>query len=423
MEESILQRSFMEQKAMTMISENTSREAITMSRIPRLQDQDVKGKIVLLRADLNVPADHDRVSDASRLIRLRKTVAWILQHQGRIILMSHFGRPEGKIDPKYSLAFLVPELSRLYQTPVAFVDQYQEPEAVFKKSERIILLENLRFDPGEEENNITFAKKLADMADLYVNDAFSVSHRAHASIEAITKFLPSSAGFLLQEEVEALSKALEHPVKPVIAVVGGSKISSKLTLLYNLVEKVDYLIPGGGMANTFLAAQGMNIGASLCEDDMIAETQAIMKKAQQEQCEILLPRDVVVSKKLAPREPFEVKQVGSLAKDDKIFDIGAGSISDIEALLGKCKTLLWNGPLGVFEVPPFDLGTTQVALCVARLTRAKKIESIAGGGDTVSALNHAEVTDDFTYVSTAGGAFLEWCEGKSLPGVQALIRS
>ncbi len=193
MEESILQRSFMEQKAMTMISENTSREAITMSRIPRLQDQDVKGKIVLLRADLNVPADHDRVSDASRLIRLRKTVAWILQHQGRIILMSHFGRPEGKIDPKYSLAFLVPELSRLYQTPVAFVDQYQEPEAVFKKSERIILLENLRFDPGEEENNITFAKKLADMADLYVNDAFSVSHRAHASIEAITKFLPSSA--------------------------------------------------------------------------------------------------------------------------------------------------------------------------------------------------------------------------------------
>lgn len=405
---------------MTQCAEKISPE----KQIKRIQDIIVKGKTILLRADLNVPVKGQKITDATRIIRLQKTVNWLIDQKARkVILISHFGRPKGEENPDFSLRFATKALELHFGYKISFYDQFNEKnlyQKIAADKNNLILLENLRFSSLEEENDLSYAKQLAELADLYVNDAFSVSHRAHSSVEAITNHLPSYAGFLLQEEVDALNSALESPKKPVLAIIGGAKISTKLDLLNNLIKKVDYLCLGGGMANTFLKAKGVNIGGSLHEDSMLSIAQQIMQNATQENCEVILPIDARVAAELVEKAPSEIKDIEMICDDDKIFDIGEKSIQRLIEILGKTKTVLWNGPLGVFEIPPFDLGTTQLAKKVATLTKEKKLASIAGGGDTVAALNHAKVSQDFTYISSAGGAFLEWCEGKSLPGIEVL---
>jgi phosphoglycerate kinase len=393
-----------------------------MSTAFRTLDQaDVNGKRVLLRVDLNVPMENGKVADATRIERVAPTIAEIADKGGKVILLAHFGRPKG-FDPKDSLKPVAAEVAKVLRRPVAFADDAvgEKAEAAVKamKPGDILCLENTRFHKEEEKNEPGFVQKLAALGDIFVNDAFSAAHRAHASTEGLARKLPAFAGRTMQAELEALAKALEAPQKPVAAIVGGAKISTKLDLLGNLVRKVDVLIIGGAMANTFLAAQGKPVGKSLCEHDLIPTARDILAKAGG--CEIVLPVDVVVAKEFKAHSPSRVVDVDRVASDDMILDIGPRSVEHVVSVLARTKTLVWNGPFGAFELEPFDNGTVEVAEAAAELTEAGKLLSVAGGGDTVAALNAAGVTERFSYVSTAGGAFLEWLEGKSLPGVEAL---
>ena len=396
-----------------------------MTAFKTLDDIDVAGKTVLVRGDLNVPVKNGVVTDSTRLDRLAPTLTELADKGAKVVVMSHFGRPKGQKNLDYSLKSVVPALEKaLGGRSVAFAEDCVGPlaEAAVKalSAGQFVLLENLRFYPDEEKNGADFAKQLAALGDLYVNDAFASAHRAHASTEAIARLLPNAAGRLMEAELKALSKALEQPVRPVAAVVGGAKISTKLELLGNLVQRVDKLILGGGMANTFLYASGTDVGASLCEKEMASAAKEIMAKAQAAGCEIVLPSDGVISAEFKEGAPNETVPVSAIPADQMMLDIGPDSVKALDALLDGCKTVVWNGPLGAFEVRPFDTGTTAVAKHAAALTSDGKVLSVAGGGDTVAALEHAGVIDQFSYVSTAGGAFLEWLEGKDLPGVAAL---
>ncbi len=388
-----------------------------------IKDFDIKGKRVLLRADLNVPADAGSVTDTTRIDRLKPTVDALTKGGAKVVVLSHFGRPKGR-DEENSLKFILPSLKQSWGVDVAFANDCVGADAenavAALKDGDVVLLENLRFHAGEEKNDAEFTKRLAKLGDLYVNDAFSAAHRAHASTEGLAHLLPAAAGLLMEAELNALSDALETPKKPVAAIVGGAKISTKLSVLDNLVRKVDYLVLGGGMANTFLFAQGVNVGKSLCEKDMADEARKIMATAKDAGCEIVLPTDRVCVKEFGAGVPTEVRDVKDIPDDMEAVDIGPKTVEALHDLFEGCNTILWNGPMGVFEVKPFDNGTNGLAQSVAKLTKAGKVISVAGGGDTVSALENAGVVDQFSYVSTAGGAFLEWLEGKTLPGVAAL---
>jgi len=392
-----------------------------------LDSIDVAGKRVLVRVDLNVPMKAGKVTDATRIERAAPTLAELAAKGARVIVLSHFGRPDGKRVPDMSLKPLVEPLSKAVGRPVAFAEDCIGPvaeEAVRAlKPGELMLLENLRFHKEEEKNEPGFIDKLSVLGDVYVNDAFSAAHRAHASTEGLANRLPAAAGRLMQAELEALDKALGNPKRPVCAAVGGAKVSSKLDLLGNLVSKVDKLIIGGGMANTFLHAQGIKVGKSLCEKDLAATALDILGKAKAAHCKVLLPVDAVVAAEFKANVPHQVVDIQACPDDRMILDVGPKSVELYVEELKNCSTLVWNGPLGAFEIKPFDAGTVAVAEAVAKLTSAGKLLSVAGGGDTVAALAAAGVEDKFSYVSTAGGAFLEWMEGKSLPGVAALIRA
>ena len=389
-----------------------------------LDSADVKGKRVLLRVDLNVPMENGKVSDATRIERVLPTIREIAGKGGRVVLLAHFGRPKGGPDEANSLRPVASAVAALYGKPVGFatdcIGPVAEAAVASLKDGDVLLLENTRFHKQEEKNDPDFVEALAKLGDLYVNDAFSAAHRAHASTEGVAHKLPACAGRAMQAELDALTLALGAPSRPVAAIVGGAKVSTKLDLLGNLVKKVDTLIIGGGMANTFLAAQGKAVGKSLCEHDLADTARAILKAAAEAKCRVLLPVDANVAKEFKAHAPARFVDVDHVADDEMILDIGPKSILAVEEALNASSTLVWNGPFGAFELHPFDAGTSQVAKTAAALTEAKKLKSVAGGGDTVSALNAAGVTDKFTYVSTAGGAFLEWMEGKVLPGVEAL---
>jgi phosphoglycerate kinase len=388
-----------------------------------LDDVDVKGKRVLLRVDLNVPMEGGRVTDTTRLERVGPTIAEISQKGGKVILLAHFGRPKAR-DPKESLKPVAAALSGLIKKPVAFaedcVGEVAAKAIAAMKDGDILCLENTRFHKEEEKNDPAFVAELAKLGDIWVNDAFSAAHRAHASTEGIGHKLPAYAGRTMQAELDALSKALEAPTKPVIAIVGGAKVSTKIELLENLVSKVDALVIGGGMANTFLHAQGVHIGKSLAEKDLAATALRIVEKADAANCAIILPVDAIVAGRFAANAPSHAYGLDAIPPDGMILDVGPQSIERIRSAIDDAATLVWNGPLGAFEIAPFDRGTVMAAKHAAERTKAKKLISVAGGGDTVAALNQAAVADDFSYVSTAGGAFLEWMEGKPLPGVEVL---
>ncbi|HEU4839389.1 MAG TPA: phosphoglycerate kinase [Micavibrio sp.] len=389
-----------------------------------LRDFDLKGKRVLVRADLNVPAKDGKVTDTTRIDRLKTTIDFLTAKGAKTVLLSHFGRPKSATDTQFSQAFLAPVCEKSWGHSVAFAKDCVGEEAAKAiagmKDGDIVLLENVRFHKGEEANDPAFVAELSKLGDIYVNDAFSAAHRAHASTEGLAHRMPTAAGFLMEAELNALSDALEAPKKPVIAIVGGSKISTKLSVLNNLVQKVDYLFLGGGMANTFFAAQGVEVGKSLCERDMIDEAKKIMATAKKAGCDIVLPIDRVCVVKFGENAPFEIRDANAMPAEEEAVDVGPQTIEKLEDILSGCKTALWNGPMGVFEVKPFDRGTNDLARTVATLTKSGSLVSVAGGGDTVSALENAGAADDFTYISTAGGAFLEWLEGKELPGVAAL---
>jgi phosphoglycerate kinase len=388
---------------------------------------DVAGKRVLVRVDLNVPMKNGKVTDATRIERAVPTLSELATKGARVVVLSHFGRPDGKRVPEMSLKPLVEPLSQALGKPVTFAEDCIGPlaESAVRslKPGEILLLENLRYHKEEEKNDAAFIDKLSVLGDIYVNDAFSTAHRAHASTEGIANRLPAAAGRLMQAELEALDKALGSPKRPVCAVVGGAKVSSKLDLLGNLVGQVDKLIIGGGMANTFLHAQGIDVGKSLCEKDLAATALEILEKAKAAKCTVLLPVDVVVAAEFKAGAPSKVVEAAACPDDQMILDVGPKSIALYQKEVGGCATLVWNGPLGAFEIPPFDAGTVALARTVAHLTDDSKLLSVAGGGDTVAALAAAGVEERFSYVSTAGGAFLEWMEGKTLPGVAALIRA
>jgi phosphoglycerate kinase len=394
-----------------------------MKQFRTLDDVDVKGKRVLLRVDLNVPMENGRVSDLTRLERVAPTILEISSKGGRAILLSHFGRPKGR-DLKESLKPVAVALAQVIKKPIAFADDCigevaQKAVAAMKDGD-ILALENTRFHKEEEKNDPAFVAELAKLGDIWVNDAFSAAHRAHASTEGLGHVLPAYAGRAMQAELDALGKALEAPTKPVIAIVGGAKVSTKIELLENLVSKVDALVIGGGMANTFLHAQGAAIGKSLAERDLAATALRIVEKAEAANCAIILPVDAVVAFEFAAHAPSHAYGLDAIPPDGMILDVGPQSIERIRAAIDDAATLVWNGPLGAFELPPFDRGTVLAARHAAARTKAGKLISVAGGGDTVAALNQAGVAGDFTYVSTAGGAFLEWLEGKPLPGVEIL---
>lgn len=388
-----------------------------------LDQADINGKRVLLRVDLNVPMENGKVTDATRIERVAPTITEIAGKGGKVILLAHFGRPKGP-DPKESLRPVAAELAKIIGCPVAFatdcIGEPAEAAVAAMKPGGILCLENTRFHKGEEKNDPAFVAALEKLGDLWVNDAFSAAHRAHASTEGLGHKLPAYAGRTMQAELEALSKALEAPRRPVAAIVGGAKVSTKLDLLGNLVAKVDVLIIGGGMANTFLLALGKPIGKSLAERDLAATARDILNKAKAKGCEIVLPVDVVVARKFEANAPSRVVSVDAVGDDEMILDIGPRSIEHVISVLARIKTLVWNGPFGAFELEPFDTGTVEVAEAAAELTAAGHLVSVAGGGDTVAALNAAGTAGRFTYVSTAGGAFLEWMEGKPLPGVEVL---
>jgi phosphoglycerate kinase len=395
-----------------------------MAAFKTLDDVDVAGKRVLVRVDLNVPMDGGQVSDDTRLRAVQPTLNELAQKGAKTILLAHFGRPKGKRDESQSLKVVVPALERTLMQDVAFADDCvgEAAEAAVAKLTPgdVLLLENTRFHAGEETNDPDFAAALAKLGDLYVNDAFSAAHRAHASTEGIARLLPAFAGRSMQAELEALTKALSDPERPVVAVVGGAKVSSKLDLLGNLVEHVDFLVIGGGMANTFLAAQGLDVGKSLCERELLGTATEIVARAKTAGCAIVLPVDARLAKEFRANAENRVAAVADVGPDEMILDIGPKAIAEVAAVFAQAKTLVWNGPFGAFELTPFDAGTVAAAKTAAELTEAGKLLSVAGGGDTVAALNHAGVAGQFSYVSTAGGAFLEWLEGKELPGVAAL---
>lgn len=392
-----------------------------------IKDIDVKGKRVLLRADLNVPARAGRVMDTTRIDRLKPTIDYLREAGAKILVLSHFGRPEGEQNPEMSLAFLVGALEQCWGCGVRFATDCIGERAVALADSLndgdVGLLENVRFHKGEKANDPAFVRELAKLGDIFVNDAFSAAHRAHASTEGLAHHLPAAAGLLMAAELNALDAALENPERPVVAVTGGSKISSKLSVLYNLVEKVDYLILGGAMANTFIYAQGGEVGASMCETDMTDEAMKILDHAKAKGCKILLPKDAITVTELKTDADHDYCPIDKIPSDAMAIDAGPESISYFLNEIKDCKTLLWNGPLGVFEIKPFDRGTNALASAIAKRTREGSIQSIAGGGDTVAALENAGVRADFTYVSSAGGAFLEWLQGKTLPGIAALIAS
>jgi phosphoglycerate kinase len=394
-----------------------------MRAFATLDDADIKNKRVLVRVDLNVPVVGGKVTDRTRIERIAPTIIELVDKGGKVILLSHFGRPSGH-DPKQSLKLLAPAIADVLKRPVAFAEDCIGKEATAAVAAMnpgdIVCLENTRFHVGEEENDPDFVAKLAALGDIFVNDAFSVAHRAHASVEGLGHKLPSYAGRTMQAELEALTNVLETPSRPLAAFVGGAKISTKLGLLRNLLARVNVLIIGGGMANTFLAALGHNVGRSLCEYDLLYTAREIVAHAQAKGREIVLPVDAVVAQKLEANVQSRVVSVNAIGAFDMILDIGPRSVKRVISVLANAKTLVWNGPFGAFEVKPFDQGTIEVAKATAELTEAGKLVSVAGGGDTVAALNSAIVAERFTYVSTAGGAFLEWLEGKALPGVEIL---
>jgi phosphoglycerate kinase len=388
-----------------------------------LDEVDLNGKRVLLRVDLNVPVGQGLVSDATRIERMAPTILEIANKGGKVILLSHFGRPKAP-NPKDSLRPVAAEVGRVIGRPVGFVEdcvgERAEAAAAALRPGDILCLENTRFHAGEEKNDPAFAAALARLGDVWVNDAFSVSHRAHASTEGLGHLLPAYVGRAMEAELAAFNRVLEAPERPLAAIVGGAKVSTKLELLGNLIPRVDVLIIGGGMANTFLAAQGRRVGKSLCEQELAATARDILAQASIKGCEIVLPVDAVVARKLEANAPSRVAAVDDVDPEELILDIGPRAIEHVVSVLARVKTLVWNGPFGAFEVAPFDTGTIEVAEAAAELTAAGKLVTVAGGGDTVAALNAAGATDRLTYVSAAGGAFLEWLEGKPLPGVEVL---
>lgn len=402
-----------------------------MKNLPLLRNLNpLTHKKILVRLDLNVPIKDGVIGDRTRIERAIPTLKYMLDGGAKIAICSHLGRPKGKVVPEFSLRPLLAPLSDLLGVKLGFVDDlYQSDSAHYFDESNIVLFENLRFHSAETENDPDFAKRLAAGFDYYVNDAFSCAHRAHASVHGIVDMLPSVAGLSLEAEVNALSSALNDPKRPVMAVIGGAKISTKIPVLEFLLSKLDYMVIGGGMANGFLAAQGKNIGKSLCEQDMIPTAAKIMNMAAAANCEILLPLDAAVATKFEAGQPRIERMVDDVQDDELILDVGAKTIEFLQEKLAGCSTLLWNGPLGVFELAPFDHGTNKLAEFAAQQTNRGQLISVAGGGDTVAALNHGlsgvaeykNADDAFTYISTAGGAFLEWLEGKDLPGIDALI--
>src|SRR5215213_2816703 len=396
-----------------------------MTAFRTLDHADVKGKRVLVRVDLNVPMDDGRVTDATRIERVVPTIREIADKGGRVVLLAHFGRPKGR-DPKESLKPVAAAVSERLGRPVAFAEDCVGDAAAKAvkalKDGDVLVLENTRFHAGEEKNDPAFVKELANLGDLYVNDAFSAAHRAHASTEGIARVLPAYAGRAMQAELDALTKGLEAPARPLVAVVGGAKVSTKIDLLENLVARVDALVIGGGMANTFLQAIDIGVGRSLAERDLGATARRIMDKARETNCAIILPVDAVVAGELKANAPHHTYGIDAIPSDSMILDIGAQSVDRINAAINDAATLVWNGPLGAFEHVPFDQGTVAAARHAAARTRQGKLVSVADVGVNNTTLKQAGVTDDFTYVSTAGGAFLEWLEGKPLPGVEALRR-
>jgi phosphoglycerate kinase len=394
-----------------------------MTAFRTLDRVDVKGKRILMRVDLNVPVENGVVTDSTRIERVAPAITEIADKGAKVILLSHFGRPKGR-DPTQSLKPVAAEVARIIKRPIKFADdcigEPAEQAVDAMKPGEILCLENTRFHAGEEKNDPVFVAELAKLGDIWVNDAFSAAHRAHASTEGLGHKLPAYAGRTMQAELEALAKALENPQRPLVAIVGGAKISTKLDLLGNLLDKVNALIIGGAMANTFLLAQGKNVGKSLVETDLVSTALEIMDKAKAGKREIILPVDVVVAEKFEAHASSRVVDAGKVGVTDMILDIGPRSIEQVISVLARAKTLVWNGPFGAFEMEPFDNGTAEVAEAVAELTAAGKLVSVAGGGDTVAALNVAGVADRLTYVSAAGGAFFEWLEGKRLPGVEVL---
>jgi phosphoglycerate kinase len=396
-----------------------------MTAFQTLDRVDVKGKRLLVRVDLNVPVENAVVTDATRIERVAPALTELADKGAKVILLSHFGRPKGR-DTKNSLKPVAAEVARIIKRPVKFVEDCigpiaEEAVAAMKPGE-IVCLENTRFHAGEEKNDPAFVDALAKLGDAWVNDAFSAAHRAHASTEGLGHKLPAYAGRSMQAELDALGRALEHPERPVAAIVGGAKISTKLDLLHNLLQKVDVLIIGGAMANTFLLALGKKVGKSLVEADLADTAKTIIHEAQAAKKELVLPVDATVAEKFEAHAPSRTSLVADVHDDDMILDIGPKSIEHVVSVLARCKTLVWNGPFGAFEMEPFDNGTVEVAEAAAELTQAGDLVTVAGGGDTVAALNAAGCADRFTYISTAGGAFLEWLEGKALPGVEVLKR-
>jgi phosphoglycerate kinase len=388
------------------------------------QAGDLAGKRALVRVDFNVPMQDGRIGDDTRLRAALPTIHALSIRGAKVVLLSHFDRPKGKVVPSMSLKPLAAPLSALLEQPVAFaadcIGPLAEQGVAALEPGGVILLENLRFHSGEEADDPAFAADLAKLGDLYIDDAFSAAHRAHASTSGLAKLLPAYAGLAMERELDALNQALGAPVRPVVGIVGGSKVSTKLDLLKNLVGKLDYLAIGGGMANTFLYAQGHSVGASLCEKDLKATAQEIIELALANNCTLLLPVDVVVSEELAPGAAHRTRGLDAVSDAERILDAGPQTVAKLNAVIDSAKTLVWNGPLGVFEVPPFDTATVAVAHHAAELAKSGALIAVGGGGDTVSALHHAGVAADFTFVSTAGGAFLEWMEGKPLPGVEVL---
>lgn len=395
-----------------------------MADFNTIDDMDLDGKVVLVRVDINVPVENGQVSDATRIEKIVPTIKDIQAKGGIPVLMAHFDRPKGQKVPSMSLQQLVPALESALGQTVKFSDEAiggpAKRAVADLKAGDILLLENTRFYPGEESNDPTFAASVAALGQVYINDAFSAAHRAHASTEGIAKLLPSAAGRLMEAELKALDAALGAPERPVVAIVGGAKVSTKLELLTNLIEKVEHLVIGGGMANTFLVAQGIEVGKSLAERDMADTAREILAKSKTAGCTIHLPVDIVVAREFKAHAETETLPADQCPADAMILDAGPQTVAAIRKVFEASRTLIWNGPLGAFEIPPFDMATNAAAREAAELTRAGKLISVAGGGDTVAALNKAGVSGDFTFISTAGGAFLEWMEGKTLPGVAAL---
>lgn len=398
-----------------------------MTQIRRIQDAEVAGKRVLVRVDFNVPMKDGAVSDDTRLKAALPTIEYLQDQGAKTILLAHFGRPKGQRVADMSLEPVGQPLADLLGSEVCFVDDTVGDDALSAIADLndgdVLLLQNTRYEPGEEKNDPDFAQALADLGDIYVNDAFSAAHRAHGTTDGVARILPAYAGLAMQREIDHLVAALEAPERPVIALVGGAKVSTKIELLQNLVKKVDILFVGGGMANTLLFAQGVEIGKSLCEKDLVDTARMILANAEESGCKLMLPSDVVLAKEFAPNPETRLAAVSDVHDDEMILDCGPATVTALSLAMDGAKTLIWNGPLGAFETPPFHAATVAAANQAANLAKADGLVAVAGGGDTVAALNQAGVADDFTFISTAGGAFLEWMEGKELPGVSVLVET